>query len=507
MATKENSIVDNIINTQKKVLETIVENTKKFSKDNSAVNETIEKGSEWYKNWLEGQKNIFSKTTEKVADTTETVKENASKINEFTENWMKTQMDWAKQMWEMNQDWAKHNMNGNASNPFSAFTNPSAGNSNPFSEWQNKFNEWQNGMKNMNQWNSWMNNMKGNNWMNQMPNMNPFSNDAWKKSNENATGIFNQYYTMLNNNFAEWQKTFEDGTVEDAYKNMINVGEGFTKFAQMWEPMMKSMQDKTFNMDVYKKLMNPEVYKEMMDKYLGLLPESGREYIKNFSDKMNDGVKHMSEAGMNNFHQMRNMMNSQGDHSHVFGSMLSEYNKWYNSMNAAAAPFTKMMPANQHNKTMNDWNDISNRIMVYNIKNAELQYMIYTQGEKVMDALAQDVTKKIKNGAEVNSIISLYQEWLNISDKVFVSLFESDEYSKLMAEVSSLKITLTKDIELQMEKNMAGIPVATRSELDELYKTIYELKKQVRQLEKMMDLDSSIIIEEKPAAKKTHKKA
>ena len=214
----------------------------------------------------------------------------------------------------------------------------------------------------------------------------------------------------------------------------------------------------------------------------------------------------MSEAGMNNFSQFKNMMGAQGNGSEVFGTMMNEYNKWQNSISEAAAPFTKMMPANEHMKAMNEWNDISNRIMVYNIKNAELQYMIYNQGQKVMDALAENVAKKVKDGTEVKSVIALYQEWLNISDKSFVHLFESDEYSKLMAEVGSLKMKLQKDIELQMEKNLKGIPVATRSEMDEMYKTIYELKKKIHQLEKMMDLDSEVITEAKPAAKKSTKK-
>jgi hypothetical protein len=122
-----------------------------------------------------------------------------------------------------------------------------------------------------------------------------------------------------------------------------------------------------------------------------------------------------------------------------------------------------------------------------------------------MDQLAENILGKIQNGTDVNSMMALYQEWLNISDKVFVSLFESDEYSKLMAEVSSLQLKLRKDIEDQLEKYMVGIPVATRSEMDELYKTIYELKKQVRQLEKMLDIDSVQEAEEKLATKKAKK--
>src|SRR5690606_24301006 len=144
----------------------------------------------------------------------------------------------------------------------------------------------------------------------------------------------------------------------------------------------------------------------------------------------------------------------------------------------------KMMGPNQQTKLMMEWNDIANRMAIYNIKNAELQYMVYNQGAKVMDNLAESVAKKIENGEEANSIMAIYQEWLNIGDKTFVELFESEEYSKQMAEVNALQLKLRKDIELQMEKFMVGVPVATRSEMDELYKTIYELKKQVRELEK-----------------------
>ena len=65
---------------------------------------------------------------------------------------------------------------------------------------------------------------------------------------------------------------------------------------------------------------------------------------------------------------------------------------------------------------------------------------------------------------------------------------------------------LRKDIEGQLEKFMVGIPVATRSEMDEMYKTIYDLKKQVRQLEKMLEIDGAVSEEgEEKATKKTKK--
>ncbi|OJW83658.1 MAG: hypothetical protein BGO69_05010 [Bacteroidetes bacterium 46-16] len=495
MANQNNmNFVENMIDAQKQAMDTVAENTKKFANGNTMVKDTVEKGSEWYKNWLDNQKNFFTKGAAKAGEMNETAQENASKMNEFYQNWFNTQMNWAKQMWEMNMDWAKNAAQQNTGNdPMAAWNN-----------WMNGWNTWTNNMGNHA---NWMNQF--NNWTSQAQQMNPFNQDAWKKASENWTGIFNQYYEMLNNNIADWQKNMQNGTVQDAYRNMVNVNEGFTKFYQMWAPMWKSIQEKTFNMDMYKQFINPEMYKDLMDKYFGFMPEGSRQYMQNMSNMMQDGMKQMGGMNMNNYQQMRSMMGNMMpmNSNEMFASMLNGYNTWYNMMNEAFAPLTKMMTPNQYTKTMNEWNDISNRIMVYNIKNAELQYMIYNQGTKVMDQLAENILGKMQDGTDVNSMMALYQEWLNISDKVFVSLFESDEYSKLMAEVSAMQLKLRKDIENQMEKFMVGIPVATRSEMDELYKTIYDLKKQVRQLEKMLDIDSVQEAEEKVATKKSSKKA
>jgi polyhydroxyalkanoate synthesis regulator phasin len=488
------NFVENIVSAQKQAMDTVVENTQKLTNGNTMLNDTIQKGSEWYKNWLDNQKNIFSKTADKATEATETAKGNAEQMNEFYQNWFNTQMGWAKQMWEMNQNYMKN-----------ATTANTADMSNPMNMWNNWTNNATNWMNNMNQQATWMNNM--NSWMNNMQQwMNPTQMmDSWKKASENGTSIFNQYYELLNNSFAQMQQNMSNGTTQDAYRNMVNVSEGFTRFAEMWAPMWKSIQEKTFNMDMFKQYMNPAMYKDVMDKYFGFMPEHTREYMQNFGTMMQNNMGQMSQGAMGNYQQMRGMMNNMMPNSNeVFGNMLNGYTTWYNNMNSAFAPMMKMMTPGKQTQSLVEWNDISNRMMVYNIKNAELQYMIYTQGTKVMDNLAENIVNKLQKGEEVNNMLALYQEWLNISDKTYVSLFEGAEYSKLMAEVSAMQLTLRKDVEAQLEKLMVGVPVATRSEMDEMYKTIYDLKKQVRQLEKMLEIETEV--EEKAAPKKTAKK-
>ena len=207
------------------------------------------------------------------------------------------------------------------------------------------------------------------------------------------------------------------------------------------------------------------------------------------AEMMKNGTAQMNQFGKTSFDQLRGMM---GNSTDMFGQVNKAYNDFTNMMSEAASPFTKLMPENAQSKTIKEWSDIAKRIAEYNIKNAELQYMIYSQGTKVMDKLAESTAKKIQDGVEVKSMLALYQEWMNISDKVYVSLFESTEYSKLMGEVSSMQNKLRKDIELQVEGMMKDIPVATRSQMDEVYKTIYDLKKKVREMAAKMAAAESV---------------
>jgi hypothetical protein len=487
MASQNNkNLVDTMVETQKNAVDTVVENAKKFANGNTLVNETVQKGSEWYKNWLDNQKNIFTKASEKGSNLNENIQNNTTQMNEYYQNWFNTQMNQAKQMWDMNTSFFQNAMNSGKN----ATTN------NPMEMWNNMNSNWNNWLTNMNNTQNWFNGLQ------QWNNM--FNMDSWKNNTQNWTGIFNQYNDILTNSFAKFQENLQNNTTQDVYKNMMNATEGFTKFTELWTPMWKSIQEKTFNMDVYKQWMNPVAYKEMMDKYFGFMPETARQYMHQATEMFQNNFKQATQGNWNNYQQARNMFSNAMpvNTTEIFGNIMNGYNAFYNNMNEAVAPFTKMMTPNAQTKTLVEWQDLANRIAVYNIKNAELQYMMYTQGTKVMDNLAQNIASKIEKGQEVNSMMALYQEWMNISDKTYVELFESDEYSELMAEVSAMQLKLRKDVEVQMEKFMTGIPVATRSEMDEMYKTIYDLKKQVRQLEKMLDLNTEEATEE--AAPKTN---
>lgn len=53
------------VDSQKKMIDTVTESTQKFTKD-QAVNETIDKGSKLYKNWLDTQLVFMNEQSDKL---------------------------------------------------------------------------------------------------------------------------------------------------------------------------------------------------------------------------------------------------------------------------------------------------------------------------------------------------------------------------------------------------------------------------------------------------------
>jgi BMFP domain-containing protein YqiC len=68
---------------------------------------------------------------------------------------------------------------------------------------------------------------------------------------------------------------------------------------------------------------------------------------------------------------------------------------------------------------------------------------------------------------------------------------------------------MKRHMDMQMEKMLNNVPVATRSEMDELYKVIHELRKRINTLEKQIDNADEVVTEETKETKsrKTAKNA
>lgn len=358
-------------------------------------------------------------------------------------------------------------------------------------------------------YNSWMSSQMdmAKSWMPNMPGAGNM--DSLKSSADSMMALYQNWISTMNASYNEMMKNVGNADTKGMMGGMFNNNDMYMNVFKLWMPMFKSLNDKTFNMDAFKSQFNAPLFKDIMDKMFNMQPD----FMKNTMNMpgmagVTENMNKMMDAGKNMFDNMKTSMGSMmPDGSSGFSGMLDSYNSMYTNMNNAFAPMMKLMSNDSNKKQMEAANELANEFNNYQIRNAEMQYSMYQTGMKAMEELAEHVYTKVRNGSDLKDFTSIYADWLTISDKHFVELFSTDEYSKMQSELNSFGMKLKMNINTQMEKTMANVPVVTRSEMDEAYKTIYEMKKRITMLEKQLDADTSVEPAEAKPAKKAAKNA
>lgn len=105
---------------------------------------------------------------------------------------------------------------------------------------------------------------------------------------------------------------------------------------------------------------------------------------------------------------------------------------------------------------------------------------------KSVETLMATLIEKGKKGEKIESVRDLNRLWLNSADDVFTKMYASEEYLKIQHELSKAGMTYKIMQQDVVEMVLKKLNLPTRSELDDAYRAMYELRKEVKSLKKAM---------------------
>ena len=388
-------------------------------KDTFVTNEAFENSGDYFQKWYNKQAELFNSAKSATNET--------NPVN-WLNNWYKEQMDLTK-------EWT---------NQYNSLMN------------NNNFN-WANPTETMTQAKDSMDKMKG-------------FYDNWTKQ---ATEMYNTWSTKLENPFQK-----------DTFANMFNSTDVYMKSFEFWMPYFKNFQNNNFDMNMFKNNFSMDMFKDMMDKAFNFAPNG----VKEMFDNMNKSTKDMFSQAQNNMWNMGQQFNNPFNNmmpqgSEFFNTALNNYHNFVNQFNQMNSPFMKMMTPGADKNNIEGFQNLNNEMVNFNTKSSQMQYLVYMNGLKAVQAFAENLKAKADKNETYENFTSFYQDWLNTMDASFVELFRSKEYSKVQAEFSSASHKIKKMTEEMSEKALAYIPVATRTEMSDLYKTVHEMNKRIKTLE------------------------
>ncbi|MDX1765018.1 MAG: poly(R)-hydroxyalkanoic acid synthase subunit PhaE, partial [bacterium] len=268
----------------------------------------------------------------------------------------------------------------------------------------------------------------------------------------------------------------------------------YIKLYEFWEPLATALREQTVTPESYKDLWDPAKYKEMMDKVFGFTtPESVVEFhaqasklLETWGLRTQGIAQPWSEAAEKNIKALIDLY--AGDSNASMGMVHNAYAAFEKTFGKAF----KIPAVGKDREQVELLLKTMDRYSVFLAKNAEFQHVMYVTGEKAMEKVVEAMADRVKENAEAATIEEFFKLWTSISEKDFLLLFKTQEFSKLQGLVLSAALDARRAFHQLMEVSLSDYPIALRSEMDDVYKTVYKLRRDAREVGRLRSQVSAL---------------
>ncbi|MDR2160969.1 MAG: hypothetical protein LBO77_02360 [Desulfovibrio sp.] len=321
--------------------------------------------------------------------------------------------------------------------------------------------------------------------------------------------LYQSFFDSQKKMFEEWQgnmqtafKKFSEGSGLNAdpsgyYSNLYESSQDFLKkvgeSSKVYQSIFELWKNLGANIGGLDNKSTSEAYDAWLKKFSPLIKEL-------FLPHLPDYMQHFAE---NFFEKFESTSITLGDYfktyavneeslQKAFFSALSKGPKGYVEFLEAwqrsyDETFGKLLNAPTFGKDMDFWKQQKSafdRFIKFHIAATKFYTALVDIAQEATKKVTEDYIALTAKGEQPKTFDEFYKYWAKIVSSSYEKVLFSGEISTLAGhmidEMSNFKAEFDKLFELYM----ANIPIPKKSDLDDLYKTVYELKKEVRSLKK-----------------------
>ncbi|MBU3736005.1 MAG: hypothetical protein FGM62_03425 [Methylobacterium sp.] len=325
---------------------------------------------------------------------------------------------------------------------------------------------------------------------------------AWLKAQQQGFDLMRQQAEWMqgmtqgtsspDNPFESWRasvmKAVDAGTDSDAVRDTLTRAFGssnaFQKLYEMWQPLIKAIQAKAGDPEALKQQLDPAAVKAMVDRLFNFDGDALAEFQKQVSQmtqQFDSNAEHFGKPWAAAATQ-----NLQLFPQFVEGHPEALMKMFHNAFGAFESTFGRSFHVPAVGKDREKMELVSRCIddmTVYLSKNAEFQHAMYLTGLEATEKVVAALALKVEEGQDVSRFDDFFDLWIDVHEKTFYATFQTSEYARLKGELLEAGLNARKHYFKLMEIQLFDLPIALRSEMDDLYKTLYDLRKKVKRLE------------------------
>ena len=323
---------------------------------------------------------------------------------------------------------------------------------------------------------------------------NPFM-EYWKGFTENMPnmGEYWQNFQKMLPNMSEYWKTFPSmfpgmNNYWDSFAKMMPNPEKFAELAPFKVPGFEAF---TKVYDMWKNFGDPNAMVQdfqqkfndiMADVLKSLFPENVQAFLAKPTEFMNMMVDYYKQFVSPWVEIDADIMErlAQGDPNAYIDFFKQYQDKYAESVEKYFTIYGMGLnrEANEdYMKAMNTWNKAM-------ISMGELKAVINKTGQESFEQIAEKVQEELKEGVSLTTFRDFYNVWYSVTEAAYEKLLATDEFAKVFDDFSDRYAQYMIAQNKVYERMLAFLPIPTNTDMKSLYRTVYDLRKEVRDLKK-----------------------
>ncbi|MBF0230380.1 MAG: hypothetical protein HQK63_12475 [Desulfamplus sp.] len=129
-------------------------------------------------------------------------------------------------------------------------------------------------------------------------------------------------------------------------------------------------------------------------------------------------------------------------------------------------------------------NDMVDKLNIAQTTMSEFMRLLYLPFQRSAFVMQEEIDKIVEKGELSEDPQFYYQMWLKILEGHFMTLFQTPEYVETLGKTVESMSQFTNAREKVVEDMLKSLPIASRSEIDDVAKELHQLKKEIRYLKK-----------------------
>lgn len=321
--------------------------------------------------------------------------------------------------------------------------------------------------------------------------------------------------------FEDWQKMFGYMNPQNYYKQ--NPYDVWLNMMNMYNPFEASKFMPEFNLEVFEKMMNSQklylgayegwknfnknvikpgnkLYKENVDK---MVEQFNKIFLNNLLPLMPKEIQGLMTDTQSYFNTyFKSLENFLGPWSSAYQNiaditMESIFDdpmklsdtliQWKKAYDQTFGILVKSPVVGSAREMLEQNNKAIDAMIEMLVSVSEFMTKSSTVGYKYSKDAFADYIKSLEKGEGVKTFKEFYDMWSKHVEGAMETYFYTDEFSKLIAKTADSAMIFKIEYNKLVEKALSDLPIVTISQVDNVYKKVYDIRRELRNLQKEME--------------------